>query len=93
MKYIDTNILIYAIENHPKYGKSCKKILEDVQKGKIKAEASLLVLIDSINVLNKINKELRKSKEKELDISEMIIAIESIKINWLDINFLTIERA
>lgn len=93
MTYVDTNILIYAIENHPKYGKSCKAILEDVQNGIIKAEASLLVLIESINVLNKINKELRKSKEKELNVSEMITAIESIRINWLDINFLIIERA
>lgn len=93
MTYIDTNVLIYAIENHPKYGKPCKAILEDVQKGRIKAEASLLVLIECINVLNKINKELRKLKEKELNVNEIIMAIESIKINWLDINFLTIERA
>ena len=30
MIYIDTNIFVYAIENHPKYGQACKKILMDV---------------------------------------------------------------
>ena len=43
MIYIDTNIFIYAIENHPKYGSACKKILLDIESEKVKAGASILV--------------------------------------------------
>jgi hypothetical protein len=40
LKYLDTNIIAYAIENHPKYGERCKKILEDIESEK--AEGLLL---------------------------------------------------
>ena len=93
MKYIDTNVFIYAIENHEKYGRSCKKILEDIENSKIKAGASLLVLVETINVLNKINKELSRLNMKQLDISANISAIESLPITWLDLNLPIIERA
>ncbi len=53
MIYLDTNILIYAIEQHPKYGGPCKRVLEDVESGKLKACASLLMLVEVINVLKK----------------------------------------
>lgn len=56
MIYIDTNVFIYAIENHPKYGNKCKKFLEDIENEKIKVAASVLVLVELINVITKINK-------------------------------------
>src|SRR5271170_7710500 len=93
MKYIDTNIFIYAVENHPKYGSRCKTILKDVENSKIKVGASILVLVEIINVLNKINKELGKTKLKQLDISMNISAIESLPITWMDLNLPIIERA
>jgi len=27
MIYLDTNVIVYAIENHPRYGKPCTAIL------------------------------------------------------------------
>ena len=93
MIYLDTNIIIYAIENHPKYGKACKKVLEDIEKKQLAAGASMLVLIESVNVLNKINKELRSEGKNQLNIREMIDAIEALPIIWLDIDFLIIEKA
>ena len=30
MKYLDTNVIIYAIENNSKYGNKCKNILEQI---------------------------------------------------------------
>lgn len=33
MKYLDTNILLYVIEQHPRYGKSCTRILSDIERG------------------------------------------------------------
>jgi len=93
MIYLDTNVIIYAIENHPKYGKKCKHILEDVESEKLKVSCSFLVLIEMINVLTKINKELKERGEKILDIRKNIDAVLSLPIIWLDMNFAIIKRA
>ncbi len=93
MMYLDTNIFVYAIENHPEYGKKAKRILEDAEKGKIKGCASMLVLVELLNVLNKINRVLKDSDKKELDLKEIITAVESMPITWFDLNFLIIEKA
>jgi predicted nucleic acid-binding protein len=91
--YIDTNIFIYAIENHPKYGKSCARILRDIQEKKIESSASVLVLVELISVLVKLNKVLSSKEEAKLVIRDNIAAIQSLPIIWMDLDFLTIERA
>jgi predicted nucleic acid-binding protein len=51
LKYLDTNVIVYAIENHPKYGERCRKILEDIEGEKLKSpptDASNVALITSI---------------------------------------------
>ena|SRR3989338_8510092 len=93
MTYLDTNVIIYAIENHPKYGKRCKRILEDIESEKLKVCCSVLVLVETINVLIKVNKVLREKKEKPLHINENIDAILSLPITWLDLNFSIIKKA
>jgi predicted nucleic acid-binding protein len=93
MIYIDTNIFIYAIENHPKYGKACKKILEDIESEKLKAASSVLVLVEIINVITKLNKILKKEGKKMLDLKQNVEAILSLPITWIDLNFLIVERA
>ena len=93
MKYLDTNVIIYAIENEKKYGKACKKILLDIERGKLKACASMLVLVEFINVLSKINKILKKEGKEELNIKKNIEALLSLPITWFDLNFLIIKKA
>jgi len=93
MIYLDTNVFIYAIENHPKYGESCKRILMDLENGKIKAYSSVLVLVEAINVLTKINKLLKREGKKPLDIKENINAILSYPIVWIDLGIFVIKRA
>lgn len=93
MIYLDTNIIIYAIENSAKYGKACKKILLDIESGKLKVCSSVLVLVEIINVLTKINKILREEKDRELDIRKNIDAILSLPIVWFDLNFFIIKKA
>ena len=61
MIYVDTNVIIYAVANDAKYGAACKRILLDLETGKLKACASVLVLVETINVLTKINKLLNVS--------------------------------
>ena len=93
MIYVDTNVFIYAIENHPKYGEVCKKILLDIESEKVKASASVLVLVEIINVLTKINKILKGQGKKSLDIKENIDAILSFPVTWFDLDFLIIKKA
>lgn len=93
MRYLDTNVLIYAIENHPKYGAKCKKILEDIEAGKLKVCSSILVLVEIISVLTKINKILGRKGKRELDIRENIDAILSLPIQWVELSLVIIRRA
>ncbi|MBI2971558.1 MAG: type II toxin-antitoxin system VapC family toxin [Candidatus Aenigmarchaeota archaeon] len=93
MIYLDTNVIVYAIENHPKYGKKCKQILEDIASEKLKAHCSVLVLAELINVLTRLNRILRERREKALDIRHNIDAVLSLPITWVDLNFAVIRRA
>jgi len=93
MKYLDTNIIVYAIENHPKFGKECKKILKEIQNSRLEVGCSMLVLIELINVLKKINKKLREDGGGNLDIKKNIDAILSLPIIWFDIGIIVIKRA
>lgn len=93
MIYIDTNIFIYAIENHPEYGEACKRVLLEVEKGRLKACASFLVLVEIVNVLTKINRIIERRGRKPLDISKNIDAILSLPIVWFDLTFLIIKKA
>ncbi len=93
MIYLDTNILIYAIEQHPKYGVACKNILQKIQDKKIEACCSLSVLLEVINVLNRINKILEHENKILLNIQENVEAILDLPINWFDINFVLIRHS
>ncbi len=91
--YIDTNVFIYAIENHPRYGRACTKILRDVQEKRIEVSASVLVLVEIISVLVRLNKVLSSKDEAKLVIRDNISAVQSMPITWMDLDFLIIERA
>lgn len=93
MIYLDTNVVIYAIENHPKYGAKCKKILEDIEAGKLKACCSVLVLVEIISTLVKINQILRKAEKRELSVRDNIDAVLSLPFQWVELNFAIIRRA
>jgi predicted nucleic acid-binding protein len=91
--YIDTNVFVYAIENHPKYGKSCARILSEIQEKKMEAASSILVLVELISVLVKLNKILSSRGEKKLVIADNIAAVLSLPIIWIDLDLLVIETA
>ena len=93
MIYLDTNVIIYAIANDEKYGKSCKNILLDIESKKIEVCASTLVLVEIINVLNNLNKILKKDSKKELDIKKNVDSILSLPIIWFNLDLFIIKRA
>ena len=93
MKYLDTNVIIYAIENNSKYGNKCKNILEQIQNKKLEVCCSIMVLIEILNVLNKINHIFEKENKEILKIEDNIDAILNLPIVWYDLNFLIIKHA
>lgn len=93
MMYLDTNVIVYAIENHSTYGKACEHILLDIQNKKLHASSSFLNLVELLNVLVKINRRRRKEGRSGLDIKKSILAVLSLPITWLELDFTVIERA
>ncbi len=93
MIYIDTNVFVYAIENHPRFGRNCRRILEDVERERLEASCSVLVLAELTNVLKKINYVLSKQGRKMLDIERNMEAVMSLPVVWIDLDFLVIEKA
>ncbi len=93
MIYIDTNVFVYAIENHPRFGRNCRRILEDIEGERLEASCSVLVLAELVNVLKKINDVLSKQGKKVLNIERNIEAVMSLPVVWIDLDFLVIEKA
>jgi len=93
VKYLGTNVIIYAIESHPKYGEKCKDILKAVEDAKLEVCASTLVLVEVINVLCKLNWILEEAQKEKLNIRKNIDAILSLPIKWIELDFAIIRRA
>lgn len=71
--YIDTNIWVYAIIAHPKYGEKCKQILKKIEAKKLKAAISTQVLGEVAGVLY--------NKYKVKDTTSQLNAILSYPID------------
>jgi len=54
--FVDTNIFIYTLTEHPRFGKTAKNILERIQKGE-KAITSTLVLCEVAWVLEAMGRQ------------------------------------
>lgn len=55
-RFVDTNIFIYTLTAHPRFGKTAKNILERIQKGE-KAVTSTLVLCEVAWVLEAMGRQ------------------------------------
>ena len=93
MKYLDTNVIIYAIESHPKYGEKCKNVLKAIESAELEVCASTLVLVEVINVLCKLNRILEEAGKEKLNIRKNIDAVLSLPIKWIELDFAIIRRA
>ena len=75
--YIDTNIFIYAIIHHPVYGEVCSRILKSLKERKYDACGSLMVAIELLGSLSKINSTIaRKAVELYLSLDMVILPID-----------------
>jgi len=93
MNYLDTNVIVYAIENHPTYGKACKRILEDIQDKKLPAASSILTLVELLNVLVKLNRARKAKGKNTVDMHGSLLALLSLPITWLELDSAVIERS
>jgi predicted nucleic acid-binding protein len=62
---MDTNLFIYAFEQHPSYGETVKAVLEIVEEGKVQAIASVITLSE---ILKKPIREGDEALEKRYRI-------------------------
>jgi len=81
--YIDTNIFVYAILHHPKYGELCAEILKDIEKKIFETYGSLLVAIELLGSLSRINPYIaRRAVEDYLSIDMILLNVnrEAIRL-------------
>lgn len=71
--YIDTNVWVYAMIAHPKYGEKCKEILKKIEEENLEAAISTQVLGEVAGVLY--------SKYKVKDTTSQLNAVLSYPID------------
>lgn len=49
--FIDTNIFLYALSDHPKYGAGCNEFFDRVKIGEIKGKISIIVVNELVHKL------------------------------------------
>lgn len=49
--FLDTNILLYAIAEHPRFGPWCDTLLDRIQRGELVGHVSVIVLNELVHKL------------------------------------------
>jgi predicted nucleic acid-binding protein len=72
---VDTNVFIYALTGHPKFGETAKRILERIEAGEV-AVTSTLVLCEVAWVLEAMGRqgEVKSTLEKILSYTALEVA-------------------
>lgn len=68
--FIDSNIFIYAAQAHPKFGESCKKILEDIESGKLEATTSVLNIAEVAEFIDR-----NENRKASINVLELLLAL------------------
>jgi len=95
-RFVDTNIFIYALTAHPKFGKTAKNILERIENGE-EAVTSTLVLCEVAWVLEAMGRQssIKPTLEKIMsyptlkvvDISQDDLLLGATNMNTEKIDF------
>jgi predicted nucleic acid-binding protein len=99
--FVDSNIFIYAAQAHPEFGTACKKIIADIEKGRITATTSTLNISEIGEVLGRYAGRKKSHRVVELVLAlplevspvlkeHLIAALNYFKINYFDCVFLAI---
>ena len=68
--FVDSNIFIYAAQAHPKFGKACKKIVEDIESRKIEATTSVLNVAEVAEVIDR-----NVDRKASINVVELLLAL------------------
>ena len=68
--FVDSNVFIYAAQAHPKFGKVCKKIVEDIESGKIEATTSVLNIAEVAEVIDR-----NVDRKAAIYVTELLMAL------------------
>jgi predicted nucleic acid-binding protein len=82
MRFVDTNIFVYVITAHPKFGEASKKILERIEKGE-KAFTSFLVLLEVAWTLEAMGRQGDIKSTLDKILSYKTLAIENLSLEDL----------
>lgn len=97
MRFVDTDIFIYALTAHPSYGQTAKRILERIENGE-EATTSTLVLCEIAWVLEAMGKqgEIEATLEKilsyktlktiEISSDDLLIGANNMAAHNMDFN-------
>jgi len=96
-RFVDTNVFIYSLTNHPRYGETARKILGRIEKGE-DALTSTLVLCEVSWVLEAMGKQgqIKQTLEKvlsyrslrigEFDVDDLIVGANYMRLFKIDFN-------
>jgi predicted nucleic acid-binding protein len=93
MIYVDTSVFVNAVTEDRRYGKSCMRILEDIEARKFEAVCSRLVPVEYVNSLSRINRELKRHAMDPFPVDELTDALLSMVPNWFELNDQIVRRA
>ena len=97
MRFVDTNVFIYAITAHPRFGEPAKRILQRIEDGE-EAITSMLVLCEVAWVLEAMGRqsEVKSTLEKMLSYenlkavefgeNDLLMGASNMVVNNIDFN-------
>ena len=68
--FIDSNIFVYAAQAHPEFGESCKRILEDIESGRLEAVTSALNIAEVAEVVDR-----NVDRKAAINVVELLLAL------------------
>ena len=97
MRFVDTNVFIYAVTAHPRFGEAARRILERIEGGEA-AMTSTLVLCEVAWVLEVMGRQgdIKSTLEKilsykslevvEFSGDDLLMGVNNMVINNVDFN-------
>jgi predicted nucleic acid-binding protein len=83
---LDTNLFIYFLENHPRYGEWCASLFDLIERGHNPAVTSTVTLLELL---------VQPYREQKEELAQKIFALTSTypKIEWVPVSLTLADRA
>lgn len=83
---LDTNVFIYFLADHPRYGKWCGALFDKIERGRYAATTSTITLLELL---------VQPYRDHQDELAQKIFALSSTypKLEWLPVTMATADRA